>query len=71
VRDTLFVQVDECAKQLFHYRCRLALVQVFFLEDVVKQFAPCAVFKHEKTDSLPFPHFVEFDDVWMVLITKM
>lgn len=67
MRDSQFVKIAERAEELLHYTGSFALVQMLLVENVMEQFTACAVLKDKKADSLPLPHFVQLDDIRMVL----
>ena len=65
------MQVIECSEDLLHYEGSNVLRQKLLVDDVMEQFSTFAILKNEETDFVPFPDFVEFDDVGMVLYKRL
>ena len=64
------MQVIECSEDLLHYEGSNVLRQKLLVDDVMEQFSTFAILKNEETDFVPFPDFVKFDDVGVVLYSR-
>lgn len=64
------MQVLQCQEKLIHYEGCLVLSQKFVVDDVLEQLTSFAVLENQEANFVPFPNFVELDDIGMIQLLE-